>query len=250
MDGQGTTAGRVAVSVRDLRKEVDGKAILSGVTFDVLEGEVFGVIGPNGAGKTTTLRIISGIITSYRGDVRVFGLSPQEAKLRGLVSYMPEDSFPYEKLTGEENLRFFAMIYARGDKKLAEEYLETGIRIAALGDRMYEKVANYSRGMKRRLMIARTLMVKPRLAILDEPTSALDVSSAVKVRETIKEFSKREGTTVLLSSHNMLEVDYLCDRIVLINAGKSVIQGTPKEIVARTGTSNLEEAFLKVTGLA
>ena len=103
--------------------------------------------------------------------------------------------------------------------------------------------------MKRRLVIARTLMVKPRLAILDEPTSALDVNSAVKIRETIKTFAKKENTTILLSSHNMLEVDFLCDRVALINSGQTVMQGTPKEIVEATQTRNLEEAFIKVTNL-
>ncbi|MCQ4341891.1 MAG: ABC transporter ATP-binding protein [Sulfolobaceae archaeon] len=248
-DSKSNTTDGLAVSVRNLRKSFKGKMVLREVTFDVREGEVFGIIGPNGAGKTTTLRILSGIITEYEGDVKIFGLTPSEAKLKGLMSYMPEESFPYERLTGVENLWFFAMIYAKGDKKLAEEYLERGIKIADLGDKINEKVSSYSRGMKRRLMIARTLMVKPRLAILDEPTTALDVISAVKIRETIKTFAKKENTTILLSSHNMLEVDFLCDRVALINSGQTVMQGTPKEIVEATQTRNLEEAFIKVTNL-
>ena len=237
---------QMAVSVTNLVKKFGNVTILKGVNFKVLEGEVFGLIGPNGAGKTTTLRVIAGIIRSYEGEVKVFDLPPIKAKDLGYISYMPEDAFPYDRLTGLENLEFFADIYANNDKKKKEEFVELGIKIANLGDKIYEKASTYSRGMKRRLIIARTLMVKPKLAILDEPTSALDVESAVRVRDVITKISKEVGTTVLLSSHNMLEVEYLCDRIALINDGKVIKEGTPKEIISEMGVRNLEEAFIKI----
>lgn len=237
---------QMAVSVTNLVKKFGNVTILKGVNFKVLEGEVFGLIGPNGAGKTTTLRVIAGIIRSYEGEVKVFDLPPIKAKDLGYISYMPEDAFPYDRLTGLENLEFFADIYANNDKKKKEEFVELGIKIANLGDKIYEKASTYSRGMKRRLIIARTLMVKPKLAILDEPTSALDVESAVRVRDVITKISKEVGTTVLLSSHNMLEVEYLCDRVALINDGKVIKEGTPKEIISEMGVRNLEEAFIKI----
>ncbi|EWG06930.1 MAG: ABC transporter [Candidatus Aramenus sulfurataquae] len=234
-----------AVSVTKLTKKFGDKVVLDDVTFEVKEGEVFGIIGPNGAGKTTTLRIIAGIIRKYEGEVRVYGLKPVDARKVGYISYMPEDAFPYDNLTGYENLEFYAKIYSKGDKAKAREYVERGITIANLGDRIYDRASSYSRGMKRRLLIARTLMVKPKVAILDEPTTALDVESAIKVRETIR--GMRGESTIVISSHNMLEVEYLCDSIVLINHGRVVAVGRPKEIVELTKTNNLEEAFIKLT---
>ena len=238
------TDGTTVIDVTDVKKSYGKREVLRGVTFKVYEGEIYGIVGPNGAGKTTTLRILSGIILTYSGKAEIYGLKPSEARTKGLISYMPEDSFPYERMTGLENLQFFARLYAKGDKKLEEEYVERGIRIAGLGEKIYDLASTYSRGMKRRLVIARALMVNPKIAILDEPTTALDVESSVKVRETIKEAAKN-GTTVLLSSHYMLEVDYLCDRISLISSGKTVDEGTPSEIKAKYSAKNLEEAFLK-----
>ncbi|ARM75121.1 ABC transporter ATP-binding protein [Acidianus manzaensis] len=234
----------IILSVTDLKKYFAKKEILKGLTFSVASNIIFGIIGPNGAGKTTTLRVLSGIIRHYEGKVNILDLTPQKAKELGYISYMPEDSFPYDRLTGRENLEFYANIYAK-NKKEAEEFLEKGIKIANLGDRIDDKASEYSRGMKRRLMIARTLMVNPKIAILDEPTSALDVESAVNIRKLIRQM--KEETTVILSSHNMLEVEFLCDEIILINDGKIISEGTPKEISEKYGVSNLEEAFIHAT---
>lgn len=241
---------KFAISVIHLSKKFGNFVALKDVNFSVKKGEVFGLIGPNGAGKTTTLRIISGIIRSYEGKVDIFGFSPIEAKNKGLISYMPEDAFPYEKLSGIENLEFFAKIYSNNDKNKEEEMIKIGIQIANLGDKIYQQASTYSRGMKRRLIIARTLMVMPKLAILDEPTSALDVDSAVRVRQVIVDMAKKFGITIILSSHNMLEVQYLCDDVAMINDGKTIISGSPKFIIETLGVSNLEEAFMKVVSNA
>ncbi|QIW23397.1 ABC transporter ATP-binding protein [Sulfolobus sp. S-194] len=236
----------IAVSVINLRKKFGNFWALKDVNFTVKNGEVFGLIGPNGSGKTTTLRVIAGIIRSYEGIVKVFGLDSVKAKNNGYISYMPEDAFPYEKLTGIENLQFFAELYSHGDKRKTQEFVELGIKIANLGDKIYQPTSTYSRGMKRRLIIARTLMVMPKLAILDEPTSALDVDSAVRIRNTIVEMSKKYGITIILSSHNMLEVQYMCDNVAMINDGKTIISGSPNDIIEKLNVKNLEEAFMKV----
>lgn len=233
------------VSVIDLRKNFSKKEILKGLTFNVESNRVFGIIGPNGAGKTTTLRILSGIISHYSGRAVVYDLTPEKARKLGYISYMPEDSFPYDRLTGRENLEFYANIYAK-NKREAEEFVEKGIKIANLGSRIEDKTSEYSRGMKRRLMIARTLMVNPKVAVLDEPTTALDVESAVNIRQLLRNI--KNETTIILSSHNMLEVEYLCDEIILINEGKILAQGTPKEISDHYGAKNLEEAFIYAVG--
>jgi len=240
------TDSQIAVSVTNLRKRIGNNEILKGLSFHVNKGEVFGIVGPNGAGKTTTLRILSGIIKNYHGEVKIFGLPPIKAKENGFIAYMPEDAFPYERLTGYENLEFYAEIYSKGDKELKEKYLKLGIEIAGLGDRIYDKTSEYSRGMKRRLIIARTLMVMPKLALLDEPTSALDVESAVRIRNIILDMARKHNMTIILSSHNMLEVEYLCDRILLINEGKVLSYGEPEEIIKSTSSRNLEEAFIRL----
>jgi ABC-2 type transport system ATP-binding protein len=124
--------------------------------------------------------------------------------------------------------------------------IKAASEISGLGDRLKDKAKTYSQGMGRRLLIARSLMFKPKLAIMDEPTSGLDVVHATYVRRMIKDYVRDFGVTVLLSSHNMLEVDYLCDRIALINNGRLLAVGSPKEVKASTGAENLEDAFMKV----
>ena len=236
-----------AVVVKNLKKRFGKKEALRGVTFTVREGEIFGLIGPNGAGKTTTLRIIATLLRPTSGEVYVYGVNVVEKpdEVRSMISYLPEESDIYLRLTGYENLKFFAMIYAK-DKKEMEEMLEYAKRISGLSDEELRRLTKtYSKGMRRKLALARALMVKPKLAILDEPTSGLDVYAAVKVRETIKEFVRTTNSAVILSSHNMLEVEYLCDRVAFISRGKIIEIGTPGELKEKFKALNLEEAFIR-----
>mgnify|MGYP001243206636 CR=1 FL=1 len=136
------------------------------------------------------------------------------------------------------------------NKTDALSIVEEGKRISGLGERLQERVNGYSKGMKRRLLIARALMMKPRLAILDEPTSGLDVTQSIHVRNMIKEYADKQGVTVLLSSHNMLEVEYLCSMVALINNGVVMAEGSPDELRDRYGAKNLEEVFMEVTRVA
>ena len=128
--------------------------------------------------------------------------------------------------------------------------VDEAVEISGLGDRLRDRTKTYSKGMKRRLLVARALMTKPRLAVLDEPASGLDVLHAYHIREIIKRYVKERGVTVLLSSHNMLEVEYLCDRVALVNKGKLVVEGTPKDLKSSYSSANLEEVFAKVVGFA
>ncbi len=235
----------LAVEVRDLVKLYGPVRALDGVSFEVERGEIFGLVGPNGAGKTTTLRIVATLIKPTSGVVRVFGhdVVSEADEVRKLISYLPEEAGAYRLLTGREYLEFMARVYGA-----PPSVVEEGIRISGLGDAIYKQVRTYSRGMKRRLLVARALMVRPRLAILDEPTSGLDVAHAMYVRNVIKEYSREHGVTVLLSSHNMLEIEYLCDRVALIDRGRIVEVGVPRELIERYGAENLEEVFLKVVG--
>ncbi len=234
------------VEVNDLRKSYKNFEALKGITFEIEEGEIFGLIGPNGAGKTTTLRIICTLLKPDAGTVKVFGhdLLSEPDEIRKVISYLPEDAGAYKELTGIEYLRFIARFFSR-DEKHFQQMVERGMQIANLSDRLNAKVSTYSKGMIRRLLIARALMVNPKLAVLDEPTSGLDVLNAREVRNTIKEFVN-SGVTVLLSSHNMLEVEFLCDRMALINKGLIVKTGTPSSLKEEFNASNIEEVFTEV----
>lgn len=238
----------VAVEVHDLVKAFGAKKAVNGLSMNVNEGEIFGLIGPNGAGKTTTLRIIATLLKPTSGTVKVFGYDvvSEADNVRRLISYLPEESGAYNNLSGIEYLRFMASFYARSRDEVGS-IVEEGARISGLKERLNDRIKTYSKGMKRRLLVARTLMTRPRLAILDEPTSGLDVFYAHYVRDVIKDYARRHGVTVLLSSHNMLEVQYLCGRVALINSGRIVEEGAPEELFKKYDSSNLEEVFIKVS---
>lgn len=233
------------VVIDELVKKYGDFTAVKGISFSVKKGEIFGLIGPNGAGKTTTLRIISTLLGITGGSISVFGndVEKKADEVRKIISYLPEDAGAYKNLTGREYLEFIANFFDGNDS--SKVMVKKGVQIADLGERINDKVDTYSKGMKRRLLVGRALMINPKLAILDEPTSGLDVVNAREVRQIIKNYVKR-GTTVLLSSHNMLEVDYLCDRIALIDEGKIVERGTPKNLKKRYKSENIEEVFTKV----
>ena len=233
-----------AIEISDLVKNYGKIEALRGVSFTVNEGEIFGLIGPNGAGKTTALRIVSTLLEITSGTVKVFGFDVKKdpEKVREKISYLPEEAGAYKNLSGKEYLNFMAQFYTNG--RNVKEMVETGIAISGLGERITDKVNTYSKGMTRKLLVARALMMKPPLAILDEPTSGLDVINSQEVRKIIKEFA-RKGSTVLLSSHNMLEVEYLSDKVALIGEGLILDIGTPSELKEKYSAENLEEVFLE-----
>ncbi len=233
----------VVLEVNDLKKRYGSLEALKGVSFKVEEGEIFGLIGPNGAGKTTTLRIIATLLTPTDGTVTFMGydLRKNPEKFREHISYLPEEAGAYRNMKGIDYLNFMARFYAR-DENQVKEFVERAERICGLGERLKDKVGTYSKGMTRKLLLARALMTKPALAILDEPTSGLDVINSLEVREMIKDFTK-EGVSVLLSSHNMLEVEFLSDRVALIDRGQILDSGTPAGLKEKYQASNLEIVF-------
>lgn len=241
-------AGGYAIEADGLTKDFGNVEALKGVSFKVKENEIYGLIGHNGAGKTTALRILSTLISATTGSAKIFGfdVAKQPHKVREILSYLPEEAGAYQMLSGIEFLEFMAGFYAKSKPEL-EAIVEQGRIISDLGDRLDERVKGYSKGMKRRLLIARTLMMKPKLAILDEPTSGLDVIQSVNVRNMIKDYADTEGVSILLSSHNMLEVEYMCHRVALINQGIVVAEGTPRGLIEEYGKQNLEEVFMEVS---
>jgi len=234
------------VSVNNLSKDYANLRAVDNISFTIEEGEIFGLIGPNGAGKTTTLRIMATILTPTSGDIKIFGydLKSEGQKIREIVSYLPEEAGAYKNLTGLDYLNFMASLYAN-NKSEKDKFVENAIDIAKLEDRIKDKISTYSKGMVRKLLLSRSLMYKPKLAILDEPTSGLDVINSIEIRKIIKSFTQN-GTTVLLSSHNMLEVEFLSDRIALINKGKILVEGKPDDLKKEYNARNIEEVFIGV----
>lgn len=214
------------------------------VNFSVKRGEIYGLIGPNGAGKTTTLRMISTLITISGGGISVCGhdVATEGDEVRKCISYLPEDAGAYKNMTGRAYLRFIAGFFSAGEERNA--MCQRGMDIANLGERIDSKVSTYSKGMMRRLLISRAIMTSPSLAIMDEVTSGLDVMNAHDIRELIREIAK-SGVTVLLSSHNMFEVESLCDRVAMIDKGGIIMEGTPAELRERYDAENLEQVFIK-----
>ena len=221
-----------ALVLNDVRKSYGNREAVHGISLTVKEGEVFGLIGHNGAGKTTTLRMISTLLSITSGSISVYGhdVATEPDEVRKIISYLPEDAGAYKDLTGRAYLEFMASFFATGSEK--DAMVQKGIELADLGDRIDSKVDTYSKGMMRRLLIARAIMPSPKLAIMDEVTSGLDVINA-------------DGVTVVMSSHNMFEVDMLCDRVGMIDQGNLILLGTPSELKSEFGVDTLEEVFVK-----
>jgi ABC-2 type transport system ATP-binding protein len=240
-----------ALEVKNLVKDFGNIKALDKLSLKVAEGEIYGLIGPNGAGKTTSLRIFSTLILPTSGSVVIFGhdVVREPVEVRRLISYLPGEAGAYKNLSGFEYLQFMGYLSTEHEDNLAH-IVEEAAKISGLGDRLKDRVKTYSTGMKRRLLLARTLMKKPKLAVLDEPTSGLDVLHAYHVRGIIKQYAKDYGVTVLLSSHNMLEVEHVCDRVGLLNKGRLVAEGTPEELKTEHKAADLEEVFAEVAGLA
>ena len=173
----------------------------------------------------------------------------QAAQVRKIISYLPEEAGAYRNLSGWEYLEFMAKFNTENAAE-TKQVINEAAKISGLAERLKDRAKTYSKGMKRRLLVARALMTKPKLAILDEPASGLDVLHAYHVREIIKNYVKDHGVSVLLSSHNMLEVEYLCDRVALLNKGKIVVEGEPQQLKTKYASENLEEVFAKVVGYA
>ena len=237
----------VALAVKNLSKSYGDVLAAKDVNFNVAKGEIFALIGPNGAGKSTVLKMIATILQPTSGTAEVEGndITRSAEIVRTLISYLPEEAGAYKNLSGEAYLNFMAGLYANSDTQ-KKEFVEIGRRISGLGQRLADKVKTYSKGMTRKLLLARTVMVKPQLAILDEPTSGLDVINALEIRNSIRELA-RSGMTVLLSSHNMLEIEYLSDRVGIIHRGSILEIGTVQELIRKYAARNLEEVFSKIS---
>lgn len=235
------------LEVKELSKQYTKVLAANKVSFDIGKGEIFALIGPNGAGKTTTIRMISTLITPTDGDALVSGYSVRKdpEKVRGCITYLPDEAGAYKNMTGMKYLRFMAGLFSSNTVTI-KEYVDRAVEICGLGDRLNDKIGSYSRGMIRKLLLARAVMTRPKLAILDEPTSGLDVLNAIEIRKMIKKLAAEEGMAFLLSSHNMLEIEFVSDRVGIISKGRLMVTGGIAELKERYSAENLEEVFERV----
>jgi len=238
-----------ALHIKDFRKQYGSFQAVKGISFEVAPGEIFALIGPNGAGKSTTLRTVATLLSPTEGTIEVGGhdVTREPDAVRSIISYLPEEAGAYKNLTGLAYLNFMASLYANSaaDQK---EYVERAKDICALGDRLRDKIGSYSKGMTRKVLLARAVMTHPTLTILDEPTSGLDIVNAREIRQTVRDLTKT-GTAVLLSSHNMLEIEYLSDRVGIIHQGTLHETGTAADLKKKYDAANLEEVFVRATNV-
>ena len=220
------------LALRGLGKDYGTRTAVHAIDLDVVRGECLGLLGPNGAGKTTTISMACGVTTPTRGTVAIGGIDlatdPLAAKTKlGLV---PQDLALYEELSGLQNLRYFGALYHLSPTVLAER-ITWALGVVGLADRAKDQVKKYSGGMKRRLNMAAGLLHQPELLVLDEPTVGVDPQSRNHIFETVKTLKQR-GMTVIYTSHYMEEVEALCDRVAIIDAGKIVATGSVSELIA------------------
>ncbi len=240
------------IDVIDLHKSFTAKTgtvhAVQGVSFTAHDGEITGLLGPNGAGKTTTLRMLYTLMNPESGSITVDGFSTvsQSFEVRTRLGVLPDARGVYKRLTARENIAYFGRLHNMSEQAIASgtERLAKALGMEDFLDRQCE---GFSQGQRTKTAIARALIHDPKNVILDEPTNGLDVMTTRGLREFLLQL-KAEGRCVIFSSHIMQEVAALCDRIVVIANGSVKANGTPDEIRAQTGESNLEEAFVKVIG--
>jgi ABC-2 type transport system ATP-binding protein len=220
------------IAVEDLRKTYGDFVAVSGSTFEVESGEIFGVVGPNGAGKTTTLKMLSGLVEPSGGRARVAGHDVSDPEMRRSLGFLPEESPLYEDMTPRSYLRFFADLYDVSRETADERVADTLDRLDL--EHRERRLGDMSKGMKRKVAIARSLVNDPDVLVYDEPASGLDPLTTDAVLAFTRELSNR-GKTVLFSAHNLYHVESVCDRVVIMNRGEIIARGSVPEIRAEHG---------------
>ena len=236
------------IEVKDLHKTFGEVKAVDGVTFSARDGEITGLLGPNGAGKTTTLRMLYTLMKPDSGQVLVDGIdaAADPIAVRRRLGVLPDARGLYKRLTARENIDYFARLHglATGVLRQRRDKLVDALEMRDILDRRTE---GFSQGQRVKTAIARALVHDPKNVILDEPTNGLDVMATRGLRTFMRNL-RAEGRCVLFSSHIMQEVALLCDRIVVIAAGRVVADETPDALRAQTGEANLEDAFVKLIG--
>ncbi len=240
--GDATT---LALEVRGLVRSFGERRAVDGLDFELRRGESLGLLGPNGAGKTTTIRILATLTQASAGEVRVLGLDPARdaGAIRARIGVVPQELALYEELSARENLEFFARAHGLARER-ARERVEWALELAQLADRAEDRVRVFSGGMKRRLNLVAALLHEPELVFLDEPTVGIDPQSRNHVFEMVERLVER-GTTIVYTTHQLGEVERLCNRIVVLDRGRKLAEGTLAELQRLPGAPRSHAVELK-----
>jgi len=233
------------IEIKNLTKKFGANITLDNVTLSVKKGEVLGFLGPNGAGKTTTMKIITSFWAPTSGTVKIDGLDVSKNSLatRKKIGYLPETVPLYDDMRAYEYLKFVAEVRGLAKEKIKQRIKEV-IQICGLSKVVRQPIEELSKGYRQRLGLAQAIMHDPEILILDEPTTGLDPNQIIEIRNLIKELGKEK--TVIFSTHILGEVSATCDRVIIINNGKIVGEGTPNELAARAGGREL--IYVKIKG--
>ena len=236
------------IKIRDLRKSYGTREVLKGINLDIYNGEIIGYIGPNGAGKSTTVKIMLGLVGEYSGDINIFGkdIRNGEAEYKKKIGYVPETAEIYENLTAREYLTFIGELYGM-EYEVANKKAEKLMELFGIKNVYDARISSYSKGMKQKAVIISALINDPDILFLDEPLSGMDANSVMVFKEVLAELSRR-GKTIFYSSHIMEVVEKISSRIILINNGEIVVDGSFKDLKSSSMDGSLEEIFNQLTG--
>lgn len=237
-----------AIKISNLQKVYGGNLVLKDVTLEVDSGEIIGYIGPNGAGKSTTIKVLIGMTPEYSGSVEVMGLDvkTKSMEVKRLIGYVPENASLYDTLSPMEYLRFLGSLYQLETDQIEEKATEL-LRLFALYDQRDDRMTTFSKGMKQKVLLISGILHNPEVIFLDEPLSGLDANAVILVKEILSQL-KHAGKTIFYSSHIMDVVEKISDRIVLINKGTIIANGTFEELKSQRETGSLEQIFNQLTG--
>ena len=234
------------VKVKDLYKKFENKIAVSGINFDIKENSTLGLLGPNGCGKTTTIGMILGLIKPSKGEIFIDGIDINKNDRIRLLEKINFAS-PYielpKKLTVRQNLEIFARLYGVSDTENSIDQIANDLDLKKF---INKKTGELSSGQKNRVSLAKSLINEPKLLLLDEPTASLDPDIGDFIRGYLENYKRKNNVTILLASHNMSEVERLCDEVIMMKNGGLVDEGTCDQLIKKHGRSNLEETFLKI----
>ncbi|RNI11945.1 ATP-binding cassette domain-containing protein [Methanohalophilus sp. RSK] len=240
------------IEVRDLRKifHSRGRKIIAvdDVSFDIMEGEIFGMIGPNGAGKSTIFSMLTTLVKPTSGSIKVAGFDvyKQDGKIRPVIGIVPQKLSLYPDLTAKENLELMGMLYDV-PKNLMEERIEYYLKLVGLSSHANRYTGGFSGGMKQRLSVICAVLHDPQIIFWDEPTTGLDPQTRQSIWKLAKKFNS-EGKTLVFTTHYMEEANNFCDRVAIMNLGKLVALDAPQSLKEKAGSDNLEDVFISLTG--
>src|SRR5713101_9167757 len=238
--------GPLAIEVENLRKVYGSKAAVDGLSLTVPCGSFFGFLGPNGAGKSTTIRMLTGLIPPTSGSIKLLGmpLAGQELEIKRHIGLVPDESLLFDRLTGGEFLEFVGRMYGLA-RPVARERGRELLQLFQLAEQPRKLIAEYSKGMRKRIAMGASLIHRPQLFLMDEPFEGVDAVGARLMKEILLD-QVRQGATIFLTSHVLEVVERLCDRVAIINEGKIVREGTMQEL--RSASETLEDVFVRVVG--